>query len=583
MRAIRSVVLAAVAAQAAMAQLTPVQKVQDFQSLVSLYAKRYAPYTWKKTLLGVDILDVRNWVERVRNSKDDLEYYEIAAEYVAQLDDLHSYYLGPSRFAAFANFAVDIYDGKVLVEAIDRATLPEARYPFQVGDELVSVDGKPVDVLIDEFAKLRRRGNPSTTRRSAADLITFRSQAFVPRTSDLGETSQFVFRRANSGDLETYEIAWTKSGIPLTKNGPVPDPRLAAQSDTGDYLKPWLELTNFSASQDDHLLTGSTWSADLGAEVPRRYLLGWGSRTPSFAMPAGFQLRLGRSQADFHYSGVYQSGGLRIGYLRFPNFAPQNYTSAVAEVAQEIAFFKENTDGLVVDVMRNTGGGCYMLDAAAFLIPRPFSFFGVEIRVTMDRIISWQSALESAKRQRAPEWIIGYYEEVVKELVRAYGENRGMTESLPACTGITQSFQLPTFEGRPPLDRNGAQLAYDKPLIVLIDEFSTSAGDIFPAMLQDNGRGPLVGTRTNGAGGSISAWPAGMYSEGFATNTDTLVLRKEPLSVPGYPQSRYIENVGAHADVKLEYMTRENLMQRGRPFVEAFTQILADHIRAAAK
>ena len=32
---------------------------------------------------------------------------------------------------------------------------------------------------------------------------------------------------------------------------------------------------------------------------------------------------------------------------------------------------KQNTDGLVVDVMRNTGGGCYMFAAASYLIPYP--------------------------------------------------------------------------------------------------------------------------------------------------------------------------------------------------------------------
>ena len=46
--------------------------------------------------------------------------------------------------------------------------------------------------------------------------------------------------------------------------------------------------------------------------------------------------------------------------------------------------------------------------------------------------------------------------------------------------------------------------AYDKPLLVLTDEFSTSAGDVFPALLQDAGRGKLFGYRTAGAGGSVA-------------------------------------------------------------------------------
>ena len=68
---------------AAFAQLLPQQRVQDFQYLVGLYAKRYAPYGWKKQALGFDMFDARPWLDRVRAAKDDLEFLEIAAEYVA--------------------------------------------------------------------------------------------------------------------------------------------------------------------------------------------------------------------------------------------------------------------------------------------------------------------------------------------------------------------------------------------------------------------------------------------------------------------------------------------------------------------
>ncbi|MDX1982753.1 MAG: S41 family peptidase [Bryobacteraceae bacterium] len=568
----------------AAAQLTTDQKLQDFRTLTSVYAKRYAPANWKKALLQVDLFDAARWMERVRRSKDDLEYFEIASEYVAQLDDLHSSFRMQTSFFADTGIVVDIYDGKVLIEAVNRLALPAAQFPFETGDELVSVDGKPVDILMDEFVRLRRRGNPSTTRRSAADLLTFRPQSALPRAAELGENAVLVIRRAATGEQETHTVPWRKQGVPTRNIGPVPDVKWAAVASRGvetDYMAPWRELTNFTVSPEDHLLRGEIYSSETGQLEPRRYLLGWGARAPVWTMPQGFQLRKGRAALDFHHSGVYQAEGVRIGYIRFPNFAPQSYTGALAELAEEVAFFKQNTDALVVDVMRNTGGGCYMLDAAAYLIPRPFSFFGEEIRVTADRINAVETSRRLAVAQRAPEWIIRYYEIVLEEMQRAYRENRGLTQSLPACTGLTQGLLPPGFENNPAVDRDGNIAAYDKPLIVLVDEFSTSAGDIFPAMLQDNARGPLVGTRTNGAGGSTSLWVAGYFSESLTSNTNTLVLRREPVTAQGYPQTHYIENVGAHADIQLNYMTRENLMQRGRPFVDAFTKILVDMVKAA--
>jgi hypothetical protein len=74
------------------AQLTPEQRVHDFQSLAALYAKRYAPLTWKKQISSFDMLDLQPWLQRVRAAKNDIEYHEIALEYVARLEDTHSWY-----------------------------------------------------------------------------------------------------------------------------------------------------------------------------------------------------------------------------------------------------------------------------------------------------------------------------------------------------------------------------------------------------------------------------------------------------------------------------------------------------------
>jgi C-terminal processing protease CtpA/Prc len=99
-------------------------------------------------------------------------------------------------------------------------------------------------------------------------------------------------------------------------------------------------------------------------------------------------------------------------------------------------------------------------------------------------------------------------------------------------------------------------------------------------MLRDNGRGPLVGARSNGAGGSITTWPTGLYSESVSGNTNSLVVRKDFIVTPDFPASRYIENVGARPDIPLEYMTRENLLNGGRTYVQGFTTILSEWVRS---
>jgi hypothetical protein len=47
----------------------------------------------------------------------------------------------------------------------------------------------------------------------------------------------------------------------------------------------------------------------------------------------------------------------------------------------------------------------------------------------------------------------------------------------------------------------------------------------------------------------------------------------------GYPYTEYIENVGVWPDVPIEYMTRDNLLQNGVPFLTSVLQHLAYEIR----
>jgi hypothetical protein len=571
----------------AFAQLAAVQRLHDFRNLAALYAKRYAPYDWKKQVSGFDLFELSPWLTRVERAQTDIEFLSLCAEYVARLDDVHSSFRTGSGFSADAGFYVDIYDGKPLVESINRARLPQALFPFQIGDEVVSVDGMPADEFIAMVSKYRRMGNPLTTRRNAADWISFRPQSLLPIAPLVGETSRFEFRRA-SGDIEAYDIPWLKNGVPLLEIGPTLTARSAGAApsaaapgpvypappeDLDPAQRPMWEHWNWAVPVDDPLFQGATIHDVTGEQVPRRYLLGLGSRFPVWSPPAGFQIRLGLRSTDFHFSGVYTSGGKRIGYLRFPGFSPSNLANTVAELAQEIAYMQANTDGLVVDVMRNPGGGCYMLNAASYLIPQQFYFFGEYVRPTFDRIQSMAAAINALKAGRADGWIIALYQAYLGQIEAAYREVRGMTGAIPACSV--------SFENEPARDALGNVAAYTKPMIILIDEFSISAGDIFPAMLQDNRRGPLVGTRTSGAGGSVSGWPVGFYSEVSASNTNTLVIRKNSVTTDEYPSAPFIENIGARADIHLDYMTRENLLNQGRPFVEAFTRVILDEIAKA--
>jgi hypothetical protein len=57
------------------------------------------------------------------------------------------------------------------------------------------------------------------------------------------------------------------------------------------------------------------------------------------------------------------------------------------------------------------------------------------------------------------------------------------------------------------------------------------------------------------------------------------MIRKNPVMTSDFPAAPYVENIGVRPDIQIDYMTKENLLQKGKPFVDAFTQVIVDQIK----
>lgn len=561
--------------------LTEEQRVADFQSLAGLYAKSYGPANWKILALGVNPFEIAPWLRRVRAAKNDLEHAQILIEYGASLQDTHTIVTMRSNFLADLGFYCDLYDDKVMIDVVDRSLLPTRDYPFVIGDEFVSLDGRPPLEVARDLQKLVGWGNPRAALRWAIQNITLRYQFEHPFAVDLPDESTVVIRRQN-GDLETYKLKWEKSGYPIRNLG------FASKTTT---ISSGLQLDNVEESSEvdagdrpawHHLFFTSRQSKvasrrvrpvrraiqqEDGTKAPYEALRGFGSRTPIWTLPTGFQTRLGRGANDVFYSGTYMSGGQRIGYLRIRDFGFSS-NAQLNQLAGEIVYFNNNTDGLVIDVMRNPGGFvCSSVNTLGMVVPIEATQIGFSIRPSLSWIIDYDAALVESEFFEDPQYIIDTLRFQRDLLLGAFNDGRGMTGSIPLC-GLDFPVRSQTF-------------AYQKPIITLVDDFSTSAADHFPAMLQDNKRGKLVGMRTNGAGGSVISTNAGPWAEAETGLTESMMIRLEERSYDGFPKSPFIENVGVRPDIELDYMTVANLRNGGRPFVEAFTKIIVDEIRAS--
>lgn len=550
------------------AQLSPEQKLADFQQLVSLYAKHYAPYEWKRDSGNFDLYNTQPWLDRVTAARTDLDFYEVCIEYVASLNDGHDTYQLPSDFSASLGFRVDRFDNVPLVYSINRSQLPASRFPISIGDELISIDGVGVDNLMHQLAKYAVSANNRTTARLATFHMTVRPQSLIPKAVDLPEESIVVLRSAE-GDLKTLTIPWLKSGTPLRNVGPVPSPRVGLRRAgaaapgylNGDDMPYMLPLR----------MAGNTKARRRADEA----VAGVGSLIPVHRLPAGFVQRLGRSASDNFFSGTYVADGQRIGLIRIPHFEPVSVVAAMNQFAAEVQYMQTNTDGLIVDITRNFGGSaCYSENLLSFLIPVTFRTVGFEIRATSFFVQIFSQALEEARVFGAPAQIVQQYEALLAQVKKANSEPRGKTGVLPLCTT--------SLDIEPARDRQGRGISHNKPILLLTDDLSASAADMFAAVFQDSWRGPVFGWRTMGLGGSVGTfYDATTFSEGTTSITWTQLVRPNRVSIAGYPATNYIENVGVHPDIQYDSQTRENLLNGYQPYVDAFTSAMVNHIRAS--
>jgi len=582
------------------AQLTQAQKVSDFMALAGLYDKNYGPYEWKLEIFGYDLLQIQPWLAQVNASTDDLSFYDICVRYVASLNDFHDEFILPATYEAYLPFSVDIYDGKVLIDGIDTTALPPQTYNFQIGDQLISVDGTSVPAWMIALAPyaVNGEGNPVSRNRLTANIIIDRYQGWYTYANKVapGSLANIVVQH-QAGGTDTYTIPWESVGTPLLSEGPVPSPSTSAVAARGvsarkgfnpathhrgktssnpwkawtgapparqtppmfDYMRGLQRLHNFSAAHPGHPVAGS--------------IDPFGSPTPIFYPPPGFQMRLGAGQTDEFLSGTFPVGKLNIGFIRIPSMEPNSETNALQQFQTETTFFQQNTDGLVIDVMSNGGGdGCYTNNLLQYLIPTPFRSLGFEVRATEFWVEVFSDSIESAQFDGAPQWVIDLYTAYLTEVQQALMQNRGLTGPLPVCT---QSFTYP-----PMTDSNGNNIAYAKPIVLLTDNFTGSAAEIFGATLQDAKRATVFGVRTSGGGGNVTEYDFNVtpYSEGSARVTQSLITRAQSISTPGFPSAPYIENIGVYPDVAADYQTLDDLLNGGAPFVSGFSTAISNLI-----
>jgi C-terminal processing protease CtpA/Prc len=229
----------------------------------------------------------------------------------------------------------------------------------------------------------------------------------------------------------------------------------------------------------------------------------------------------------------------KIGFIRISTFDANlsQMMSVSSFLEKQIPSLQQDTDALILDLTDNGGGFvCYGELIASFFIDKPIAGVMDSVKPTRQWAIEFESMLD---------WV-----EDAKERVLIAAIIAEIRASLERGDELTNAFRIcsPLEHLVPATDLGLASATYTHPMLLLVNEFSASMADAFPAMLQDAGNAKVFGAQTMGLGGGVvQVGPLG-NSDITIYMTNSLAWRERDVLLPSGSTTRFIENIGVIPD-----------------------------------
>jgi hypothetical protein len=500
--------------------MTPQERLADFDQMVGILKSYYSMIHYKKEVMGIDFASqVTDFRQKVAAVTDDNAFYDLLSGFIASFKDAHTNHIRPSSMGAELGFTTRRVGAKALVMTIDREILPVANFPFKAGDELLSLDGKPVEEILKAGLPLCSNGREESALGLLTRRLTWRSGRMGAVPTGM---CTVAIRHSGKEAADSMVMPWITKGKPL--------PGLSFHLGGGDWsglplkvgqLDPAVSLIVDAGPAEGDTLP--PWAPDDAQAVPSK------------VFPAA----------------LFDSPKGLLGYVRIPDFVPSDPVAAVNEFRRVLTQMKL-TRGLILDLNDNPGGNVYYsFELAAMLSDKVLALPKKAERANLTNLASYRRMLSYTKdpAQRA---MLEFHE---KEIEKALAAGQDMT--------------APNYLLGAPSQAPDPKLTYTKPILLLINDQCYSCGDLFPAVLKDNQRVTLFGTNTAGAGGSIGMMGPLSYCGSQISCTINLTQRSN---------GSYIENVGIAPDVVCAW-TPEDVVSGFKAYRKAYTAALAALIK----
>jgi hypothetical protein len=432
------------------------------------------------------------------------EFQQIVADFFRSTNDYHVGVAFTSTESSSLGFQVKSAEGRTIIVHVNRKLLAKDSFPFEVGDELVTFDGVPIqEVLEDLKAETGLLLGPDATEQSLAEIaLTKRSWR---RGQECPQGKVLLgLKRKGTDIVRQHELLWVHKeemikGMPGEKISAL-ETAVMRQGVASLYT----EATKTEAAGNPHA---------IGA--PKNFLPDLGEVTWN-------------GESSVHRAYTYlNDAGQTIGYVRIPDYgaAPSDWFT----FAKIVNHMEENTDALVIDQLSNPGG--YLFQCLALVsmfatdpLPVPPQCEKINQGAVM-RSHELVSQLEGVDSDAMAKFLFMSMSDpglpitlfglpVTHQFIRGFLEyNKAVLSEWGAGRTLTQPLH---WWGMRHINPN-PYATYSKPILLLINELDFSCGDYFPSILQDGGRVTTMGCRTAGAGGYVlsTSFPNSLGIEAF--------------------------------------------------------------------
>jgi C-terminal processing protease CtpA/Prc len=592
-------------------------RIENLDYIKNTFDVYYAPADWKRDHFGWSLNDTINASkQKVQNDPNMTlkEYQRVVRDLFNSTKDYHvQVHFFSTEFATLP-LRVLGSQGKYFVVSIDREKLPLEQFPVQEGDELVQIDGQMTQSVAQMLIHEELGDNTSETDERLADLLLTRRSGKLAHVVPNGNTALTIKSKA-TGKSETYTLAWEyeseKINAPPTRRAI----KLPKKEKAGSLMiTPLYEGLRFGkeTEADEEETKENESPYDLGTKI-------------SYLPELGQVIWSSDPKDTFHAYIYLTMSGKKIGMVRIPSYVPDDMMGALDTFSKLMNKFQKETDALVIDQINNPGGMViYLYELAARLTDKPLTLPKHRLKLAQSELASALDTLEKGQKNidkfksfvvMIDEYLLpfengtadaAYVDSCLNGLVldreeaakiRAEGPQaayefvynllKSMKAQFLLFLNIFESgmidarfvidewnyghlFTQPTYlMGIEKIDPN-VNAQYTKPILVLINGLDFSGGDFFPALLQDNERATIFGTRTSGAGGCVSShsYP-NLYGISSLRYTNTIAERSN-----GNP----IENLGITPDIHYE-LTENDIVNGYGDYKQAINEAMEELLK----